>query len=336
MELIVVKNSTVKYLDVRFRPESVIDLINIAQLFEKCLHGLLRELLLNDIGRWMKGASYNIGYDRVEVDGATYLFRLGESTKQIGIIDVALVQIQPTLSLRQYKQMTVKLPGHGAFEKALICCPKQQSIDFDIVSLITTTVFESGYCWFESKVNEVVRKSSSILGQSLYNSLYPFIPDDKLRNSIWFGAGCRDACFFVLDSDLSKSALHILSKRRPITTSPYLLLSELLGTNMSVDKTFASRAVNAGKCCDFDLSDSLYKKEMPLMAQAEMEVLQQFPLQNDLTYSNYYKLPKIVYDENFNSLILQQKIYLRKTNNINMLDFRFVNLFKQNTVISTG
>ena len=63
---------------------------------------------------------------------------------------------------------------------------------------------------------------------------------------------------------------------------------------------------------------------------------QQFPLQNDLTYSNYYKLPKIVYDENFNSLILQQKIYLRKTNNINMLDFRFVNLFKQNTVISTG
>jgi len=198
MELIVVKNSTVKYLDVRFRPESVIDLINIAQLFEKCLHGLLRELLLNDIGRWMKGASYNIGYDRVEVDGATYLFRLGESTKQIGIIDVALVQIQPTLSLRQYKQMTVKLPGHGAFEKALICCPKQQSIDFDIVSLITTTVFESGYCWFESKVNEVVRKSSSILGQSLYNSLYPFIPDDKLRNSIWFGAGCRDACFFCV------------------------------------------------------------------------------------------------------------------------------------------
>jgi len=65
-------------------------------------------------------------------------------------------------------------------------------------------------------------------------------------------------------------------------------------------------------------------------------LLQQFPLQNDLTYSNYYKLPKIVYDENFNSLILQQKIYLRKTNNINMLDFRFVNLFKQNTVISTG
>ena len=63
---------------------------------------------------------------------------------------------------------------------------------------------------------------------------------------------------------------------------------------------------------------------------------QQFPLQNDLTYSNYYKFPKIVYDENFNSLILQQKIYLRKTNNINMLDFRFVNLFKQNTVISTG
>jgi len=65
-------------------------------------------------------------------------------------------------------------------------------------------------------------------------------------------------------------------------------------------------------------------------------ISQQFPLQNDLTYSNYYKLPKIVYDENFNSLILQQKIYLRKTNNINMLDFRFVNLFKQNTVISTG
>jgi len=65
-------------------------------------------------------------------------------------------------------------------------------------------------------------------------------------------------------------------------------------------------------------------------------MVQQFPLQNDLTYSNYYKLPKIVYDENFNSLILQQKIYLRKTNNINMLDFRFVNLFKQNTVISTG
>jgi len=66
------------------------------------------------------------------------------------------------------------------------------------------------------------------------------------------------------------------------------------------------------------------------------ESQQQFPLQNDLTYSNYYKLPKIVYDENFNSLILQQKIYLRKTNNINMLDFRFVNLFNQNTVISTG
>jgi len=76
-----------------------------------------------------------------------------------------------------------------------------------------------------------------------------------------------------------------------------------------------------------------------LLIQLEInttQFTQQFPLQNDLTYSNYYKLPKIVYDENFNGLILQQKIYLRKTNNINMLDFRFVNLFKQNTVISTG
>jgi len=85
-----------------------------------------------------------------------------------------------------------------------------------------------------------------------------------------------------------------------------------------------------------NLSRPKKKGKAGLKQKEEGEKLQQFPLQNDLTYSNYYKLPKIVYDENFNSLILQQKIYLRKTNNINMLDFRFVNLFKQNTVISTG
>jgi len=64
--------------------------------------------------------------------------------------------------------------------------------------------------------------------------------------------------------------------------------------------------------------------------------VQQFPLQKDLTYLNHCKFPKIVYDENFNELILQQKIYLRKTNNINMLNICFVNLFRQNTVIPTG
>ncbi len=273
MEIIEVKKSTIEHLESQFRLESINDLINVAQCFEDCLQRHLGELLVNGIGRWVKGASYNIGYDRVEVEGATYLFRLGESTKEIGIMDVALVQIQPKLSLRQHKQMTVKLPGHGTFKKATICFPKQQSIDFELVSLITTTVFESGYSWFESKVTEVIRMSSNMLGQSLYNNLYPLIPDDKLRNSIWFGAGCKDACFFVIDSEPSKSALHILSKRRPLATNPYLLLSELLGANMSVDKTFASLAVKAGKCCDFDLSNAKYKEEMPLMAQAEMEVL---------------------------------------------------------------
>jgi len=86
----------------------------------------------------------------------------------------------------------------------------------------------------------------------------------------------------------------------------------------------------------FEINRGFDHMSRVIAAETGLTVPQQFPLQNDLTYSNYYKLPKIVYDENFNSLILQQKIYLRKTNNINMLDFRFVNLFKQNTVISTG
>jgi hypothetical protein len=178
---------------------------------------------------------------------------------------------------REHKQVPVLLEGHGACKEALIWTPKAMRIDAHQLASATSAVFQSGYSWFETKVDEVIRRSSADLAHSLYSCLRPHIPDEKLRNSVWFGAGVKGRAFFVVDSDRSNAALDVLSEDHLGPASPYTFLSELLAASLPVEQTFALHAVadrgDDWQCRDYDLSDSRYRENMPRMAQAEIKVL---------------------------------------------------------------
>jgi hypothetical protein len=187
-----------------------------------------------------------------------------EDRQRLGIVFTPVSETKPRMRQRQ-----IAIAGPGRYAKVRYFWPHELALDFELLTEITRAALETAYSWFKTAVHLTIDHERLSLGQHLYRSLRTVIPDDSLRENLWFATVTDDYGFRLLDPDLAHAAFGLIQPHAPkYGYSVNRLVAELLSTRLPRAKLLMQRAVAENRCVVADLSTAIYRKEGSIYASA--------------------------------------------------------------------
>lgn len=269
------KDDLIAKLDSQLNLKTVPDVIRAAEYIEDYLLKYVRSALAKYSASIVSGSRYNPNTSEIEISGRIYEVRIREGILDSSLVEVALIQRQPTAPELTGGFKGFQIPGHGRYQHANIWLPDEIEFNREWFSTITHAVFQTGYLWLEERMRAISSNPEISFAMNLYSYLRTVIGNDELLGRIWLMCCAEGKGFFLLQPYTAFGALTTVGPSAPATGySAMRLVTEFLGTDIQDEKLFSTIAAREGVSKDFDLKEAKFKDDLPLVLRAEISIFE--------------------------------------------------------------
>src|SRR5205085_10235643 len=102
----------------------------------------------------------NMKTGKIEIGDRHYEIVIRESPPNPQVVEIWLIQRDPGISPKRHHHTKVKLSGSGLYKTAHIYLTPDMKIDLDLFGDIISTIFKTGYNWYEEMMRRLISEES--------------------------------------------------------------------------------------------------------------------------------------------------------------------------------
>lgn len=215
----------------------------------------------------------NIKTGKIEFDGRHYDVVVRESLPNPEVVEIWLIQRDLGVPPKRHRRTKVKLSGSGLYKRAHVYLTPDMKTDFDLFAEIISTVFKTGYSWYEETMHRLISEES-ISARNLYSYIRTILPSDDFLKEFWLVSMNQNRGCYLVDDRMASSALPLITKlASTVNKSPIRLLCEFITGVLPFELTHSKDAVAENICIDVDLTRSKYLEDKSLFVTSEIALL---------------------------------------------------------------
>jgi hypothetical protein len=160
------------------------------------------------------------------------------------------------------KEFNIAIGGYGKIKNISIIYPVPIKIKLDAINSLLKNIFETGYHWFQLKMEELSSSEKVALTQKLYNYIKNIITSDELRKHLWFATVTKGYGFRLIERDVSMALFPSIEPNASrYGHSTNRLVAEMLSTKLPGEYLLMPKAIAQNKIMDVNICDAKYSKD---------------------------------------------------------------------------